>query len=225
MIKYNLLISCLLSLSWLSASAQRYDAFLDAYHFNKNFEHTPAKPSDAYEGIQGNPYLRAEFIEGTIYLKDTTAVRLPLRLNLYTGEMEYLFQDVPYVVGDPELVNKIEVGGAVFVFLPFVGDGGYFELLASGHCFLVQKRSVRFFPAEGPKPIEAEASPARFEPDPDLFYLVREGGQATLVNTLRSVVKAMKDQQNSVETFIKKEDIKNVRKENLIRITEYYNQL
>ena len=116
--KFNVLILCILCVMICPAFAQRYDAFLDAYHFNKNFEHTPAKPSNAYEGIQGNPYLQAEFIDGTIYLKDTTAVRLPLRLNLYTGEMEYLYQDVPYVVGTPELLNKIELGGAVFVYLP-----------------------------------------------------------------------------------------------------------
>ena len=108
-------------------------------------------------------------------MKDTSAIKLPLRYNIYTDEFEYRLNNINYVVGNPGSLNRIVLGGSVFVYLPFIGKGGYFELLAFGKSTLVMRRTVEFKPSEGPKPIEGTIKPARFSRNPDDFVLVLKG--------------------------------------------------
>lgn len=201
---------------------QQIDPFLDNYNFYKKIHSGKA---NEYQGIEGIPYSNKEFAEGVFHFKDTTAVKLPLRYNIYADEMEYQLKGANYVVGNPESVNKITIGESVFVYLPFVGKGGYFELLETGKCFLVQKRVVKFKPAEGPKPIEGKTIPAKFVKEPDVFYLVVNQSEAFKIVNLKSAINALPDHKAKLESFIKQEKIKNDRKENLIKLVKYYNSL
>src|ERR1035437_8003583 len=150
----KVIIITILTMSSQMMFGQKIDGFLDAYHFYNSSQDQPSKNTSEYQAIEGSPYLNSEFIDGVIYLKDTTSYKLPLRYDIYANEMEYQLKGVNYVVGNPKFLKKILLGGSVFIYLPFIQKGGYFELLESGKCFLVQKRSVQFKPAEGPKPIE-----------------------------------------------------------------------
>jgi hypothetical protein len=221
----KVIIIILLAMSAQMMLGQRYDLFLDEYHHNKNFVNQPARNANEYQNIEGNPYLNSEFIDGVIYFKDTTAVKLLLRYNIYADEMEYRLNGVNYIVGNPGILKKTVLGESVFIYLPFIEKGGYFELLASGKCILVQKRSVMFKPAEGPKPIVGTNSPAQFIAEPDIFYLVVNESQIIEVKNMKSVINALQDQKVTVESYIEKEKIKKTKKENLIQIVEYYNSL
>jgi hypothetical protein len=203
-------------------SAQEINKFLDYYNFHKT---SGDKKTIDYIDIQGSPYLNSEFIDGIIYLKDTTAVKLPLRYNIYSDEMEYQIEGVSFTVGNAKFINKILLGESIFVYLPFINSGGYFELIESGNCFLVQKRSVKFKPAEKPKPIEGNVTPAKFVDEPDIFYMIVNDTLTVEIKNMKSVINALQDQKSKVESFIKQEKIKRVKKENLIKIAEYYNSL
>jgi hypothetical protein len=215
----------MLTLLSLMMCGQRYDPFLDTYHHNKNFLNQPAVNATDYQDIEGSPYLNNDFIDGVIYFKDTSGIKLPLRYNIYANEMEYQLKGVSYLVGNPQSLNKILLGESVFLYLPFIQNGGYFELLESGKCFLVQKRTVRFKPAEGPKPIEGTISRAKFTREPDIFFIIVNDSKTIEITTMKSVINALQDQKLNIESFIKKEEIKNAKKENLIKIAEYYNSL
>ena len=205
--------------------AQPYNGFLDSYHFNKSFQNQPVKNADAYQDIEGNPFLKKEFTDGMIKINDTLAFKLPLRYNLYTDEMEYQLNGVVYAVGEPQLLKKIVLGESVFIYVPFIGKGGFVELLASGKCILVQKRSVRFKPAEGPKPIEGTSKSAEFISEPDIFYIGAGDSKTVKITNINSVVRVLQDQSTKVENFIRMEKIKKATKENLIKIATYYNTL
>lgn len=201
---------------------QSNDLFLDNYYARKKYYPEKAKE---YKDIAGSPYLNSEFVEGTFYLKDTVAIKLPLRYNIYSDEMEYMLKGINYVVGNPQSLNKIELGGSLFVYLPFVGKGGYFELFELGKCTLVQKKLVEIKPAEGPKPMEPEIKPASFIRKSDIFFLVINDSLAFKIENMKSVKKALQDQKDQIESFIKQEKIKNIKKGNLIKIVKYYNSL
>jgi hypothetical protein len=222
---YNLLLITFLLFASQVMVGQRYDEFLDAYHFNKDFENPKVKNSNAYDDVQGSPYLNREFTEGLIYLKDTTAVRLPLRYNIYTDEMEYLLNEVVYEVGNPRFINKVLLEGSVFVYLQFVDKGGFFELLEAGKCSLVQKRKVAYQPAEGPKPIQGTITPAKFLKDPDVFYILTTDSQVFRITNMKSVVNALKDHQPEIEAYTREEGIRGTRKDNLLKIAKFYNTL
>ena len=139
--------------------------------------------------------------------------------------MEYQLKGVNYVVGNPQFLKKILLGGSVFIYLPFIQKGGYFELLESGKCFLVQKRSVQFKPAEGPKPIEGISKPPKFIREPDIFYIGVKDSKTIEIANMKSVINALQDQKLKIESFIKTEKIKRTTRENLIKIAKYYNSL
>jgi len=132
---------------------------------------------------------------------------------------------VVYAVGNTQFLKKIQIGESVFVYLPFVGGGGYFELLEAGKCFLFQQRAVIFKPEEGPKPIEGTVKPASFVAEPDLFFIAVENTQPVEITGMKSVVSVLSDQKGKIESYVKAEGLKTSKKENLIKIAKYYNSL
>ena len=191
------------------------------YSFDKRYI---KETSFDYKDIEGSPYLNSEFTTGTFYMKDTLSFKLPIRYNICADQMEYQSEGVIYVVGSPQSLSRIVLGGSVFIYLPFIGKGGYFELVESGKCKLVQKMRVDFKPSEGSKPIVG-LTKSRFDKYPDVFYLVLNQNQSFRIGNMNSVMNALSDQKTKIETFVKREKIKNTKKENLIKIAKYYNSL
>ena len=221
----KVIILLIMAISSQMIYGQPYNGFLDMYHFNKSFQNKQVKNMDAYQDVEGNPYLKKEFTEGVVKINDTLSVKLQLRYNIYSDQIEYLMNGVVYEVGDPHQLKKVIIGDAVFLYVPFIREKGYVELLVSGKCVLVQKRSVNFKPAEGPKPIEGITKPAEFTSEPDIFYLGSGGAQTNKISSIKSVIEVLQDQKSNIETFIKTGKIKKVSRENLIKIAEYYNRL
>jgi hypothetical protein len=180
--------------------------------------------TEEYKDIDGTPYLCIEFQPGVFYLKDSKKIELPIRYNIYRDEMEYLFNGISYVVGSPETLEKVVFAGSEFRYLPTISKGGYFELFESGKCTFVQKKVVEYKPSEGSKPIVG-LLPAKFVRNNDVFYFVINQTKTFKVSSISSVIKALEDQKSQIESYIKQEKIKNIKKENLIKIVKYYNSL
>ena len=184
----------------------------------------PSLKTYDYRDIEGTPYLNKDFVDGIIYLKDSTILKLPLRYNIYADVMEFQLNGVNYVIGNHSYVDKITIDTSVFFYYSFIDKGGYFELIESGKCFLVQKSRVIYKPAESPKPIENKVIPARFERNSDIFYIVNNSNGFKIKN-MNSVLDALQDQKIKIESFIKQEKIKKTRKTDLVKIVKYYNRL
>ena len=199
---------------------QQVDLFLEDYHFYKLVH---SEKAEDYKGIEGTPYLEKDFTDGVFRLKDSSLIKLPIRYNMYSDELEYRLKDINYVVGNRDILKNTTIGKSVFVYMPSVQKGGYFELLEAGKCSLVVKRKVIFKPAEGPKPIEAKRIPARFEREPDVYFLIVGESEAVKAGNLKSVINALQDRKPQIENFIEQEKIKNTRPENLVKIVKYYN--
>jgi hypothetical protein len=196
------------------------ELFLNEYHFYKK---NPGQKATEYKDVEGSPYLYKEFLNGIIYLQDTTAVKLPLRYNIFTDEMEFKYDGNNLVVGNPESLNKVELATHEFVYLTFAEKPGYFEVIESGKSFLVKKNKVTFYPSEGPKAIEGVV-PAKFVKESDVYCIVL-GNQVIKISNLKSVIAALKDEQKKIEAFIDSEKIKSPKKDNLVKIIKYYNSL
>ena len=203
-------------------SGQLSNPFVEKYFFYKSFE--PRK-TFTYKDVVGSPYLNDEFIEGTISLKDTVPVKLPIRYNIFRDEIEYQMNGFNYVFGNPESLKSVSLGESVLVYLPLIEKGGYFEVNEKGKCALLQKRLVKLKPAEDPKAIVGVAIPAEFVRKFDVYYLVVNETNTYKIKNMKSVLIALNDQQSKIKDFIKQEKINNVKKNNLIKIVRYYNSL
>lgn len=217
----NFFIVFCLSLMSQAMYGQFDDPFLSKYSFYKSFQSSKA---DVYSNIDGSPYFNSDFIEGEFYLQDTVKIKLPIRYNIYTDQMEYQSKGVNYVVGDPESVKKVILAGSVFVYQPNIQKGGYYEIIINGKCTLAHKKVVKFKPEEGPKAIVGVNTPAQFIRKTDIVYLVINS-QAYKIKNLKSVLTAMQDKKTLIDSFIKQEKINNLRQDNLNKIVNYYNSL
>lgn len=202
--------------------SQRIDPFMEKYLYEKSARGGSA---NNYLGIDGNPYENKEFVEGIVAMKDSSAVRLPLRYNVYTDTMEFKVKDVVYSIGNTSKLSQVILGKSIFVNLPFIHKGGFFEVYEPGKCLLAQKRTVKFYKAEEAKPLEGIAKPARFVNESDVFYIVFSQSKVYKITNTKSVLEAFHDQKPKIESFIEQEKIKNLKKENLIKIVKYYNTL
>ena len=195
--------------------------FLDAYNLNQEIH---GKKSKDLSNIKGSPYFTDEFTDAEVYLKDKRAFKLPLRYNIYNNSMEYQIKDDVLEIGNPESIDKIIQGTRVFVYLPFIEKGGYFELLSSGRCFLALKRSVKFKPAEPLMPYQ-DPKPDRFEAGNDQLYLITNDNQINEIKNLKTLLNVLNDKKSLLESFMKKEKIKNPKQENVVKLINYYNSL
>jgi len=200
---------------------QTPNPFPTDYNMDKKYS---VEKTEDYKDIEGTPYLNKEFQSGLFYLKDSKTIKLPIRYNIYRDEMEYQIDGVSYVVGSPEILEKVLVGSSEFMYFPKISKGGYFEVFESGKCTLIQKKIVEYKPSEGSKPIIG-LLPAKFVRKADVFYLVINQTQTFKISNIGSVIKALPDQNIKIKSFIKLEKIKNIKKENLIEIVKYYNSL
>jgi hypothetical protein len=205
--------------------AQKYDFFLDRYTYHKNNISRPASNNNDYADVEGTPYLSQEFAEGIVYLKDSTAYQMYLRYNMFTNEMEYQLNNLTYIIGNPNAIQQIILGESVFVYDPGVNDGGYFELLQSGKCSLLLKRSVHYQPSEGPKPIEGTITPARFIKESDVFYVLNSVTGTFEVENKKILLTALEDHRLEVESYMKKEKTRISKREDLSKLVAYYNSL
>ena len=221
----SFLLIIILSLSSQFTFSQLIDpnivssSVIDYYYRNSH-----SKKVADYINIAGNPYMNSEFVEGVLYLKDSTSVTLPLRYNLYTNEMEYQYKGANYAVGNPQTLQKAVIGMSEFVYLPITPGSGYYEIFEFGKCSLIQKKSVTFTPADYGKPIVGSI-PAKFTRNRDVLYLLDSNSPPYQVGNIKSVIDFLQDQGPKIENFIKQEKIKNTKKENLIKIIKYYNSL
>lgn len=202
--------------------SQRIDPFMEKYLFEKNAR---GETANDYLGIDGHPYQNKEFVDGIIALKDSSAVKLPLRYNIYSDTMEFKVKDLVYSIGNTEKISQVILGESKFVYLPFIKKGGYFEFFEPGKCLLAQKRSVKFHPAEEAKPLEGIAKPPRFVNEDDVFYIVFSQSKFFKITNTKSLLEALKDQKPKIESYLDQEKIKNTKKESLIKIVKYYNSL
>lgn len=205
--------------------AQKYDFFLDRYTYHKNNISRPVGNNNDYADIEGTPYLNLEFTEGIVYLQDSTAYKMPLRYNIFTDEMEYQVNDKTFIIGNPNAVQQILLGESIFIYNPDVNDGGYFEMLQSGKCSLLLHRSVHYQPSEGPKPIEGTITPARFIKESDVFYVLSSVTGTFEVENKKILLTALEDHRQEVESYMKKEKTRISKREDLIRLVAYYNNL
>jgi len=201
-------------------NGQEIDKYVDDYYY---FTGEKTSRSTEFANVEGSPYLNDKFIEGFVYGIDSTYTKLPVRYNLYSNEMEYQLKGINYVFTNTRVISKIRIGESIFVYLPFMQKAGFYELLISGNCSLAARMWVKYFPEES-LPITGYKQ-ARFMRQSDQFYIIVSNSQFAEIKNMQSVLDVLQNQRPKIESFIKQEKIKNIKKENLIKIVNYYNSL
>jgi len=170
----------------------------------------------SYGDIQGSPYYTEEFMEGTVYLKNGTAVSLPLRYDLYLDEVEFLRESRTYWVIKNE-VEYIELGEESI----YPENSIYYFSKETGRYSLYIRKKVSFVPKVPPQGY-AEEIPDRFDREIDEYYLKEENMPAREIRNKKGLLAMLEDDEAALD-FIKKSKTKANRLEDLLELVRFLN--
>lgn len=188
------------------------------------------KPKLTESDIEGSPYLKDDFIKGSVYTKSKDKyVDIPLRYNIYNDQIEFKVGDNDVrALAAPGTIEKIEFDNYTMVYIPYAVAKkvrkGFFIVLVEGKASLYEKPQVMF--KEATKPVAyQEAEPAKFVRNTDEYYIRVGESQAKLADNRKDLLEIFPDKQKQLETFIKKQKVKPSNPESLKKLVQYYNSL
>ena len=180
--------------------------------------------------IEGSPYLKDEFISGTMYTTSKVQYNdIPLRYNIYNDNMEFKTPDDKVLaMAAPEIIEKVELGDDILAYIPYTNvkkiRRGFFKLLVEGKASLYAKPVVIYTDPVEPAAY-SEAQPAKFTRRSDTYYIRIGMEQAKLVSKKKELLTVFPDHSKEINAFIKKNKIKPSDPEKLAELVQYYNSL
>jgi len=183
---------------------------------------------NAYENIDGTPYLVKEFEEGKVYLRTGEVISGKFRFDLYANQIQFIVDGSRYVIAYPEKISMIELNGHILKYIDYNIDAGvnhdYLITLVQGYYSLYLMKSKTLKDPVPTKPYQ-QARPAKFLDHKDYYYIKVGENPAQRVRNKREIIKICGDKGSEVEMYIKNEKI-NVQKEyDLVKLITQVNKI
>ncbi len=164
---------------------------------------------------------------GAVYFDGLTeAIDLPLRLNIYHDEFEYIKNDSIYTFGTPNRIDRISLGGEVFTYLDGSGNSdlsGFVKMWGSQFPAIVTKMSMGLSPSatvrDRPNGLTI---PPRFEREPDEHYLMKSENEAVRIISVKHLIYLLSYYSPELEKFAKKEKLSSASGADLAWLLKYY---
>jgi hypothetical protein len=232
-IRFSVVLSCLLILTFYSAHSQYpvhgSDVLLDKLRLNKSIS---GIDNVLYSDIAGDPYIFKGFYQGELFLKSGETYRVHLRYDIYGNQIHMREKEQIYGIIHPEKISKIIIDTLQLIYSDYInsrghkssGNGSYFILKTDGKCRLLIKKNIRIQDAEPPKLYQA-AKPAKFIPTGDTYYLKQGEKSAIRINSKRDIMNALADKKDEIIRFINSQRPGLKNQGDLERLVSYYNGL
>ncbi|MEM6841692.1 MAG: hypothetical protein AAF632_05670 [Bacteroidota bacterium] len=182
------------------------------------------------DSIRGSRFLYDDFITGTVHFNDNTkADDLPLRLNIYHDEFQYLKNNSIYALGALNRVDKITMGGEEFIYLDKdsnLGLSGFVKIWNDQFPAVVTKMSMGLSASATIREVTYDYTiPPRFERKDDRHYLMRSESNVVKINSAKHLIYLLCYYSSELEEFIKKEKISSSRGADLAWLIEHYRKV
>jgi hypothetical protein len=178
--------------------------------------------------IAGSPYLNDEFTSGTIYFdKKFKIEKIPLRINLYNGDMEFKEKDVTMAIAEPQRVDKVVMGEYTFIYIPEnkkAKVGGFVRMWNPELPSIITKMEIDFKKKEPAKPY-VEPLPDRFEKGHDKHFLLTSTHEIEKITSVKKLIQAIGEHESELSDFAKQEKVSSGNIEELVKLLEYYHSL
>ncbi len=193
-----------------------------------------------YEGTKGSKYFIDEWLSGElIFVKENTKAPKSVPLKYDSQNKELLFKRS---VGDSIVVNPAQITGFIindtknnvsFPFAKFEGlktEGGtvpvaYLMVLYKNKTSLLKYVSKMMQKANYSAVSNVDRRYDEYLDNSEYFIQKPDGSLSRTKLKKNSVVKALSDKEDQIETFIKKENISFRNEYDLARVVDYYNGL
>jgi hypothetical protein len=176
-----------------------------------------------YDEIDGSPFYKDKFTESVVYLKDGNYANLPIRLDLFQDQMEFIKENrIQWLLKSD--IRYIRYGTDMVFVSSAAGDTSnlsYYFLKDDGKIMLFYQKVVKYQPMVDPKGYAASI-PERFVPDKDLIYLKKEKMPARKILTRKDLKSFFSDDKSALE-FIKNKKVKPDDIEDLHQLVSFLN--
>lgn len=182
-------------------------------------------PPEDGSDIEGSRNLYDDFRPGAIYYKDNDdEVHIPLRLNLYNDEFEYVKNDTLYTIEDLNRLIKIEFDDQDFIYImPQLKNtvSGFVVRWNDELPAVITKMRMGYYSKE----IGHFGKPKRFERDEDTHYIMNADGQYKQIYSIKKLIKYLGSHQEELSSFAKEENISASDPKELAKLLDYYQTL
>lgn len=188
------------------------------------------KNEDPSDNIEGTPYLKSEFQPATLVFPKNKPLQAMVRYNVAKEEMQIKMDEQGYRVLHPDVV--VEFDHQPYKMMYYRGEDktmnliGYFEILSPNQedgVQLLQKNKKMVRRGRAAAAMQ-KATPPRYV-DQDEFYLKFGNSKPVMVEsrTKNFIQMFPKEDQKDVKKFVKDNNLKTKRKQDLLAVVHYYN--
>ncbi len=178
--------------------------------------------------IEGSPFLSENFQEGVVFFDGKFKVdHLPLRFNLYTGEMEFMNKNNVLAIADPEKVDRVIIGSEVFIYIVKEEKSplsGFVKMWNTELPSVVTKMKVDYFDKEPPQPI-VESKPARYERANDDHFLLLTNGQNYRITSVKKLIEYLGSHEKELSDYARKEKVSANKPSEMVAMVDYFKSL
>lgn len=216
--------------SWgQSASANSFEVITSKGISSSAFR---IRPEGRYRQIKGSPYLNEQWTAGQVWLDgDSIPGSFLMRYNIYGNEMQFIFNADTFAIGNPLLINDLDLDGRRFKYLAFMYNDNpnmaFFETLVEGKWRLLARHQVVLQAGREPMtPYHPQNEYDRFVHQV-IYYLQTADNPSPqpAPNSKREWLVLAASKQEQVNSYIKNNKLKVNRQEDLKRLVAFYNTL
>ncbi len=187
------------------------------------------RTSNERKKIDGSPYLIEEFLNGHIIYKNGQQFNnIPLRLNVFFNEIEYLSEDKIYALKNNLAVDHIIIDRDTLVYEKYehnkVMEYAYFRRLVEGKTELLVKSNIELLEAQPAQGV-VSSKPARYDQRSDNYYLKLPDGYVEKISSIKKLIKKLDDHSSELTAYVREERISSKNQEELIEFVNYFNSL
>lgn len=182
--------------------------------------------------VEGTPYLHEEFKPAILYYPKLDPLQAKVRYNIAQEKIQVIVPDKGYAFLHPGV--SVKLNDELFKMYSFIGEDksvkliGYFSILTNDYknkdLLLLKKYKKVVEPGKPASEFRPKSLP-EFDNDIKYFLKFADSNFATLIEKGRNdfVELFPEEQQDQVEDFMKKENLKPRQKKDLIKIVAFYN--
>ncbi len=185
--------------------------------------------SDKKNEVIGSPYAQTEFINGTVIQNDGTVYKnIPLKYNIYNDQIVFKHKNnVLLQLDSPNKFKEIIIGKQKYIYGEFMNERnevkGYYETLEVGKISLLKKEIIYLLEAQPAKAFK-NAESAKLARKAAKFFILKEGNKIYEIKGEKNLL-ILLDNNEKINSFIKKNKLKHRKIGDLIKIISYYNEI
>jgi hypothetical protein len=181
-------------------------------------------------GVDGSQYLSEEWTKGCITMNNGTVIdTMDLRLNAYKKEMHYRYNDVEYSINSPESIRELKMGNRKFIYSFYKIDKNdisknYFEVLVEGKTNLLVLYYINRISSNYNAVLDVGNRNDRLELN-EKYFITIKNSMVELDKKGKNLFSNLGDKGYILKKRIKEEDLSFKKKEDLVKIITYINEM